>query len=86
MSTLAAVRPISDHGSLPESREWLSLQQAALRFGFSVDTLRRRIRKGRLPGYRIDSRLIRVRIEDVEALFHPIPIGDRIVRRRRRSS
>lgn len=83
MSTLAAVRPLSNPEPLPESREWLSLQQASLRFGLSVDTLRRRIRKGRLPGYRFEGRPIRVRIEDVEALFHPIPIGDRIVRRRR---
>lgn len=84
MTALPTVRPFPGAHSLPESREWLSLQQASLRFGFSVDTLRRRIRKGRLPGYRVDQRLIRVRIEDVEALFHPIPIGDRIIRRHRR--
>lgn len=82
MSTLAALRPLSSHGSLPESREWLTLREAEERFKLSRDTLRRRIRQGRLPAYR-EGRLIRIRIEDVEALFHPIPIGDRIVRRRR---
>ena len=55
--------------------EWLSLQQAALAYGVSVDTLRRRIAAGKLPASRLGERLIRVRVEDLDRLFRPIPIG-----------
>ena len=53
--------------------EWLSLQQAALAYGVSVDTLRRRIRHGELPASRFGQRLIRVRAQDLDKLFRPIP-------------
>ncbi len=53
--------------------EWLSLQQAAAIYGVSVDTLRRRIAHGHLPASRFGRRLIRVRVEDLERLFRPIP-------------
>jgi excisionase family DNA binding protein len=57
----------------PPAPEWLSLQQAALTYGISVDTLRRRIRTGKLPASRFGVRLIRVRIEDLDRLYRPIP-------------
>lgn len=63
--------------------EWLSLQQAALVYGVSVDTLRRRISAGRLPASRFGERLIRVRVEDLDRLFKAIPIGNAFTRRRR---
>lgn len=53
--------------------EWLSLQQAAAIYGVSVDTLRRRIRHGQLPASRFGKRLIRVRTQDLDRLFHTIP-------------
>ncbi|MCA0306138.1 MAG: helix-turn-helix domain-containing protein [Actinobacteria bacterium] len=53
--------------------EWLSLQQAAAIYGVSVDTLRRRIAQGHLPASRFGRRLIRVRVQDLERLFRPIP-------------
>ncbi len=53
--------------------EWLSLQQAAALYGVSVDTLRRRIRHGQLPASRFGQRLIRVRTQDLDKLFRPIP-------------
>ncbi|MBI5028731.1 MAG: helix-turn-helix domain-containing protein, partial [Actinobacteria bacterium] len=53
--------------------EWLSLQQAAALYGVSVDTLRRRIAGGQLPASRFGLRLIRVRVEDLDLLFRPIP-------------
>ena len=62
--------------------EWLSLQQAALVYGVSVDTLRRRIASGKLPASRFGERLIRVRVEDLDRLFRPIPIGRWSSRRR----
>jgi len=53
--------------------EWMSLQQAAVVYGVSVDTLRRRIAAGRLPACRFGVRLIRIRVEDLERQFRPIP-------------
>jgi len=63
--------------------EWLSLQQATTIYGVSVDTLRRRISAGKLPASRFGVRLIRVRVEDLDRLYRPIPIGDELARRRR---
>lgn len=56
--------------------EWISLQQAALVYGVSVDTLRRFIAAGRLPARRFGSRLIRVRIDEIEGLLRPIPTAE----------
>jgi excisionase family DNA binding protein len=63
--------------------EWLSLQQAASIYGVSVDTLRRRIREGKLPASRFGVRLIRVRAENLDRLYRRVPIGDELSRRRR---
>ena len=57
----------------PPTREWLSLQEAALIYDVSVDTLRRRIAHGELPASRFGGRLIRVRTGDLDQLFRPIP-------------
>ena len=77
--TIYATRPALN----PPAPEWLSLQQAALIYGVSVDTLRRRIRAGKLPASRFGVRLIRVRIEDLDRLYRHIPIGDELARWRR---
>ena len=69
-------------GSQP-TPEWLSLQQAALIYGVSVDTLRRRIATGALPASRIGARLIRVRIADLERVCRPIVVVQRTAHRRR---
>lgn len=60
----------------------MSLQQAALRVGVSVDTLRRRIRAGNLRAYRFGERLIKIRVEDLDNLVRPIPLGNQLRRRR----
>ena len=60
--------------------EWLSLQQAALAYGTSVDTLRRRIATGVPP---IGARLIRVRTADLDRVCRPIVVVQRTTRRRR---
>ena len=62
--------------------EWVSLQQAAQLVGVSVDTLRRRIRSGELPAYRFGERLIKIRVEDLDNLVRPIPLGNQLRRRR----
>ena len=54
--TIYATRPAVN----PPAPEWLSLQQAAVIHGVSVDTLRRRISDVRLPASRFGVRLIRV--------------------------
>ena len=68
--------------SQPDS-EWLSLQQAAVLLGISVDTVRRRIAAGVLPASRCGARLIRVRTADLDSVFRPIVVGQPTVRRRR---
>jgi excisionase family DNA binding protein len=70
--TIYATRPALN----PPAPKWLSLQQAAVISGVSVDTLRRRIRAGKLPASRFGVRLIRVRIKDLDRLYRPIPLGD----------
>lgn len=67
----------------PPAPEWLSLQQAALMYGVSVDTLRRRIADGKLPASRFGIRLIRVRLEDIDRLYRRIPVGNDTFRWRR---
>jgi excisionase family DNA binding protein len=66
----------------PPVPEWLSLQQAALMYGVSVDSLRRRISDGKLPASRFGVRLIRVRAEDLDRLYRRVPVGDQIARLR----
>jgi excisionase family DNA binding protein len=63
--------------------EWLSLQQAALIYAVSVDTLRRRIATGELPASRIGARLIRVRTADLDRVCRPIVVVQRTAHRRR---
>ena len=77
--TIYATRPAVN----PPAPEWLSLQQAAVIYGVSVDTLRRRIRAGKLPASRFGVRLIRVRAEDVDRLYRRVPVGDQLARWRR---
>lgn len=53
-------------------QHYVSLAEGAEIVGVSVDTLRRRIRKGRLPAVR-DGKIIRILIDDLYGLFTPIP-------------
>jgi len=52
--------------------EWLSLQQAAVNYGISVDTLRRRIAHGELPASRFGGRLIRVFLPALAQRLHTL--------------
>ena len=61
------------------SRRYVTLLEAAEYLGVNPRTLRRRIADGSLAGHRLPpGRLIRVDLNDVDALFRPIPAGDRI--------
>lgn len=53
----------------------VSLRDAALLCGVSVDTLRRRIAASELPAVRCGRRIIRVRVSDLDSIFRPIPVG-----------
>lgn len=57
------------------SPEFVSLAEAAGRYSVSIDTLRRRISSGDLRAVTAGRRLIRVRVQDLDSLFRPIPHG-----------
>jgi excisionase family DNA binding protein len=59
--------------ALHHDNPYLSLDDAAELAGVSVKTLRRRIAEGRVVGYRMGPRCIRVRLLDLEASAHRIP-------------
>jgi len=59
----------------------LTVTEVAERLNVSEKTVRVMIASGELPAYRIGSRLIRIRLEDFEALWKPVLGGGRIARR-----
>lgn len=50
-----------------------SIQQAAQRAAVSDRTIRRYIAEGRLTGYRVGRKLLRVDLDQVDALIKQIP-------------
>lgn len=59
--------------SAPSQPRRVKLPAAAEYAGLSSKTLRRRIADGSLPGFRLGARTIMVDLNDVDALFRPIP-------------
>jgi predicted DNA-binding transcriptional regulator AlpA len=57
----------------PAQPRRVKLPAAAKYAGLSTKTLRRRIADGSLPGFRLGARTIVVDLNDVDALFCPIP-------------
>ena len=55
------------------NREFISQEAAAKRWDVSVDTVRRLIAAGKIAGYRLNRRIIRVDLAEVDACFKPIP-------------
>jgi excisionase family DNA binding protein len=55
------------------SPRFAPLDHAATSLGCSIKTVRRYIADGRLTGYRMGPRLLRVDMNEVEALLSPIP-------------
>lgn len=53
--------------------QYLTLQQAADVLVVHPKTIRRAISSGRLPAYRLNGRVIRLKSSDVEALLTPVP-------------
>ena len=58
---------------LGAENEYVNVNQAADYFGVSSDNVRDLIAEGILPAYRMGKRLIRIRISDLEKVFHLIP-------------
>ncbi|OYO07882.1 DNA-binding protein [Enemella evansiae] len=58
---------------MPKQAQLVSQQVAAAHAGVSVDTIRRRIADGSLTGYRFGKRMIRVDLNELDALLRPIP-------------
>ena len=52
---------------------FISQEAAAERWAVSVDTIRRLIASGRITGYRLNGRIIRVDQAEVDSCFRPIP-------------
>jgi len=52
-------------------RRWASMQQTADYMGVSLRTVREWITQGSIPGYRINARVIRVDLNEVDAAFQP---------------
>ena len=55
------------------ARRLASINQAADYAACSSKTIRRRIADGSLTGYRMGSRLIRVDLDELDAIMRPIP-------------
>ncbi|WP_353647963.1 helix-turn-helix domain-containing protein [Nakamurella sp. A5-74] len=55
------------------SHPFLSLPDAALQLGCNPKTIRRYIASGRLTGYRVGPRLLRVDPLELQKLLRPIP-------------
>jgi excisionase family DNA binding protein len=53
--------------------QYVTLAEAADLMSVSVKTLRRRIADGTIPAYRCGRRVIRIRVDDLERAFCPIP-------------
>lgn len=54
-------------------RRWGGLTLAAEYIGVSEKTIRRMIAEGQITGYRMGKRLIRVDLDELDALMRPIP-------------
>lgn len=53
-------------------RDLIPLAEAAARLGVSKDTVRRMIKRGDIPGYRVGLRMIRVSAADVRRAARPM--------------
>lgn len=56
-------------------RRWASMQQCADYMGVTLRTVREWISQGRITGYRINARVIRVDLNEVDAAFEPFGGG-----------
>jgi len=55
--------------NIPDSRDYISVQEAVAMFSVSKDTIYRLIRKGTIPCVNLGKRLIRIKKSDLENMF-----------------
>ncbi|MEP7739146.1 helix-turn-helix domain-containing protein [Nocardioides sp. 31GB23] len=66
-------RPVKGSTTAPPPVKRLrSIDEAADYLGVNARTIRRYLAEGRLPGYRVGGKLLRVNMADVEALAVPV--------------
>lgn len=53
--------------------KFVTQEAAASRWSVSVFTIRRLIASGKITGYRLNGRVIRVSLDEVDSAFQPIP-------------
>lgn len=56
-----------------QARQLVTLAAAADHAAVSIKTIRRYIAGGRLTGYRMGTRLIRIDLNELDAILRPIP-------------
>jgi excisionase family DNA binding protein len=56
---------------MPELRAFVSIADAANYLGVTTRTIRQMIADGRLRGYRSGSRLVRLRLDEIDAAMQP---------------
>lgn len=61
--------------SATQSRHLISIDQAATYANVHPMTIRRWIAAGRVPAYRVGPKLLRVDLNELEAMASPIPAG-----------
>jgi excisionase family DNA binding protein len=59
--------------SISSNPVWGSIDAAAERLGVTTKTIRRCIARGELKAYRLGSKMIRIDMNDVDAMLRPIP-------------
>ena len=59
--------------SLPIARRWITPGEAAEHLGVTDRTIRNYVAAGRLTGYRLGKRAVRLDLDEVDALLRPIP-------------
>ena len=57
----------------PPHRRWVSPSAAAEHLGVTDRTIRNYVAAGRLTGYRLGKRAVRLDLDEVDALLRPIP-------------
>lgn len=65
--------PVSRHQALAANRRYVTLEEAGDLLGCHPRTVRRLIAAGRLTGYRLGGRLLRVDLAEVDAVMRPLP-------------
>lgn len=74
---MATKKPTKEQ-TLDESKRFVRQDVAAQRWDVSVDAIRRLIAAGKITGYRLNGRIIRVDLDEVDACFKPIPTATKV--------